>query len=207
MKTALTLLEVIVVISLISIIYFTQSNKTFTNTDLEKAANRIVLYLKETRYQALIDDKRDENKPLWYKRRWTMKFFKCSESVGGIYYVIYSDENEKGHPNKDESLIDPLTRKRVYSSNSCESSNDTSKYVLLTKEFGIKNANISCNNTTSLGQISFGRDGKVYSKLSNSENSEDEYEILERCKIELISEKNHKIGIFIEPKTGFTYKE
>ncbi|WP_140544096.1 hypothetical protein [Halarcobacter anaerophilus] len=84
---------------------------------------------------------------------------------------------------------------------------NTSKYVLLTKEYGISDVNISCNMTSSLGQISFGNDGKVYSKLSNYENQENKYEIKQRCKIELKSEEGREIGIIIEPKSGYTYIE
>lgn len=204
MKKSFSLLELILVIALISIIiYFFKPNIQINKS--KEAANRIVLYLKQTRYQALIDDKEDSLNKLWHKKRWTFKFFRCKQSVGGVYYIIYSDENMKGHPNIDESMNDPLTNKKIYSSNNCETTPNTSKYVLLTKEFGIKDINISCNTTSSLGQISFGNDGKIYSKLSNYENQENEYEIKQRCKIELISEQEPKIGIFIEPKSGYVY--
>ncbi|XPV83212.1 MAG: hypothetical protein ACNI22_04865 [Halarcobacter sp.] len=43
-----------------------------------------------------------------------------------------------------------------------------SKYVLLTKEYDIIDTNITCNSTKRLGQLSFGNDGKVYSRLVNT---------------------------------------
>ncbi len=110
-----------------------------------------------------------------------------------------------GHPSFDESLVDPLSNKRVYSTNKCESNKKSSKYVLLTKEFGIEDVEISCNNTRSLGQISFGSDGKVYSKLSSYENENFEYEIKSTCILKIKSRTKDFREIIIEPLTGYSY--
>lgn len=206
MKKSFTILEIIFVISILTIIIFTLKPKIYINK-LEHAANRIVLYLKQTRYQAMIDDQYDSKDSLWHKKRWTLKFFRCSNKVGGLYYVIYSDKNKKGHPSLNESLIDPLTKQRVYSSNSCNYDSKRSKYVLLTKEFGIKDVKIDCNSTSSLGQISFGNDGKIYTKLSPLSNEFDEYELKDRCKITFIDELTNSIDVIIEPKTGYVYRK
>lgn len=110
-KSSFSLFELILIIILISIIaVFIKIKEPINKLDL--ATNRLALYLKEVRYKALIDDKYNKNNPLWHKQRWTLKFFRCSSSVGGIYYSIYSDENKTGHPSADESLKDPLTKKQ-----------------------------------------------------------------------------------------------
>lgn len=202
MKNSFSLIELLIVIFLsilISSFFYSRKNED----NLQIVAKRLALYLKQTRYQAMIDDKEEKDNPLWHKKRWTLKFFRCKKDVGGIYYVIYSDINMKGHPNQNESLIDPLTQKRIYSSNSCEVNNKNSKYVLLTKEFGINSVSLSCNKTSGLGQISFGNDGKVYAKLSSNANSGFEYEINKNCEIVLKSQDNKKIGLKIESNTGF----
>ena len=204
-KKSYSLLELILIIFIISIIYYSISLNKHDNK-LDELTNRIVLYLKQTRYQALIDNKKEKNQELWYKKRWTLKFFNCKESVGGIYYVIYSDNNMTGHPNLDESLKDPLTKKRIYSSNNCEISKNTSKYVLVTKEFDVENIKLSCNSTSTIGQISYGGAGRVYSRLSSKENEANRYEIEERCKIEIISKSKEKREIIIEGKSGYVYK-
>ncbi|MDZ7817903.1 MAG: hypothetical protein U5K55_04445 [Aliarcobacter sp.] len=82
-----------------------------------------------------------------------------------------------------------------------------SKYVLLTKEFGINDVQISCNETTSLGQLSFGSDGKVYSKLSAFDNESEEYEINKPCTIKLISKNNDSREIVIYPNTSYIKQE
>lgn len=206
MKTSFTLIETILTLFLITIISSFFYFKT-SNNKIDIAVDRLLLYLKQTRYQALIDNKEENNNPLWHKKRWTFKFFRCKKNVGGLYYSIYSDENMKGHPNLDESLIDPLTQKRVYSTNACKESSDTSKYVLLTKEYGINSIDISCNMTSSIGQISFGSDGKVYAKLSSNKYAKSEYEIKNKCKIVMKAQENEDRSIIIEGNTGYIYKE
>ena len=111
-----------------------------------------------------------------------------------------------GHPGRDDSLKDPLTKKSIYSSNKCEETEENSKFVLLSKNFDIENVELSCNNTSSLGQISFGSDGKIYSKLSNNAGEESLYEIKEICFLKLIHKNNKARTIKIYPKTGYIEK-
>ena len=203
MKKSYFLLEIVLTISLIAFLYtfFVPKNKI---NNLEELTNRISLYLSYVRFKALINDKFDLDDNLWHKKRWTIKFLRCRESEDGIYYTIYNDKNKSGHPNAEGAIKDPLTRKNIYSSNYCKENNSNSKYVLLTKIFGITDVNISCNETTSLGQLSFGSDGKVYSKLSNYENESNEYEIKEPCSIKFVQKdgKNREIVIF--PDTSYS---
>ncbi len=205
MKKSFSLLEIILTILLIALIYtmFLPKNKiNYTN----EIINRLELYISYVRYKALIDDKFNLEDSLWHKKRWTIKFFRCRETVGGIYYSIYSDNNETGIPSANDSLKDPLTKKNIYSSNKCEENSSNSKYVLLTKNFGITDIQISCNNTTSLGQLSFGSDGKVYSKLSNYSNESDEYEINQPCFLKFISKDGENKEIVVNPYTSYPNK-
>lgn len=197
MKKTFSIFELIFIISIISLIYTVFLPKVQINKKNDFIA-KTVLYLNQTRYKAFIDDKYDSLNPLWFKKRWTMKFLRCKKSVGGIYYTIYSDKNMSGHPSASESLKDFLSNKNIYSSNSCKENDKNSKYVLLTKNFNIIDVNISCNNTTSLGQISFGADGNVYSKLSTNN-----YKIKEPCKIEFLYKDGDKGVIIINNKTGY----
>lgn len=203
MKKSYFLLEIVLTISLIAFLYtlFIPKNKI---NNLEELTNKISLYLSYTRFKAFINDKFDSEDNLWHKKRWTIKFFRCRETEDGIYYSIYSDNNKSGHPSAEDSLKDPLTKKNIYSSNYCKENNSNSKYVLLTKSFGITDVNISCNETTSLGQLSFGSDGKVYSKLSNYENESSEYEIKEHCNIKFFTKDGKNKEIIIFPETSYS---
>jgi hypothetical protein len=202
MKKSFSLLEIILVISLIGFLYTMFLPKTKIN-HIDELSSKLSLYLTHLRYKALIDDKYDSKDSLWHKKRWTIKFLRCRESVGGIYYTIYSDKNKSGHPSAEDSLKDPLTNKNIYTSNICNENSLNSKYVLLTKEFGISDVQISCNETTSLGQLSFGSDGEIYSKLSAFNNESNEYKIDKPCSIKLISKENDSREIVIYPNTGY----
>lgn len=206
MKKSFSILEVILSISLIGFLYTMFIPKTKIN-HIDELTNKLSLYISHLRYKALVDNKYDLEDELWHKKRWTIKFFRCKESVGGLYYVMYSDKNRTGHPGADDSLKDPLTNKNIYSSNNCDENKKNSKYVLLTKEFGIKDVQVSCNETTSLGQLSFGSDGKVYSRLSAFKDESNEYEIEDSCIIKLITQKNESREIKIHPITGYNKKE
>ncbi|WP_121627376.1 type II secretion system protein [Poseidonibacter antarcticus] len=206
MKKSFTLLELILMIVLLGFLYTSFIPKVKVSK-IDDLTNRLVLYLKQTRYQSLINDKFSNSDNLWHKKRWTLKFFRCRETIGGIYYVIYSDKNASGHPGIDDSLKDSLTLKNIYSTNSCTENIKNSKYVLISQNFNIRTVNISCNETSSLGQLSFGSDGKIYSKLSANENDSISYEIINNCKIELSDIFNEKRTIQLESKTGYVYKE
>ena len=61
-------------------------------------------------------------------------------------YVVYSDKSGgTAHYKKSETLKDPLSNKYLYSSSSCKNRFDESRYVLLTKEYGITKVEVSCN--------------------------------------------------------------
>ena len=206
MKRSFTLLELILMIVLLGFLYTSFIPKVKASK-IDDLTNRLVLYLKQTRYQSLINDKFSNSDNLWHKKRWTLKFFRCRETTGGIYYVIYSDKNATGHPGIGDSLKDSLTLKNIYSTNSCTENIKNSKYVLISQNFNIRTINISCNQTSSLGQLSFGSDGKIYSKLSANENDSISYEIINNCKIELSDIFNEKRTIQLESKTGYVHKE
>jgi len=87
MKKSFSILEIILVITLISFLYTAFFPKIKIN-NLNELANKISLYITYVRYKALIDNKYDLDDTLWHKQRWTIKFFNCRESVGGIYYLL-----------------------------------------------------------------------------------------------------------------------
>lgn len=172
-------------------------------SQLQLASDKIILYLNYTRYIAHIDNKYDINDSQWNRKHWTLKFLKCSEKIGGLYYNVYSDmHGGTGAYKKIDTLKDPLNNKYLYSF-SCQTNkkNDESKHVLLTKEYGVTDIKVSCNNTNTIGQISFGYDGKIYSSLGKNIQ-----EITEQCRIKLFDKQNDFTEIAIEPKTGYIHK-
>jgi hypothetical protein len=204
MKKAFSLLEILLIISLLGFLYTAFIPKTRVNK-IDELTNRLVLQLKQVRYQALIDNKYNDLDVYWHKKRWTFKFFRCRKDVGGMYYSIYSDNNASGHPSIEDSLKDSLNLKNIYSTNHCKENTNNSKYVLLSKNFNIKSVSISCNETSSLGQLSFSSNGKIYSKLSNIPNDTSSYEIKNNCNIKLIDNFDEERNIVLESNTGYIY--
>jgi hypothetical protein len=200
MKKSFSLLELLIIISIVAIIS-THSVQKNNLSKIKIAKNQILLHLKYTRYIAMLDNKYEKGDTLWHKKRWSMKFEKCDKDIGGVFYSVFSDENKGGGVNKEEVLKDPLTNNYIFAT-SCKKDTlyDKSKFVLLTQEYEIKSIDISCNETSTIGQISFGYDGKVYGK--NGIN-EDDYEIKEPCTITLYDKHNQFEIITIYPQTGY----
>jgi len=198
MKGAFSLLELIFVLSILSVSFFIVKIK-YINNDLNLLTKSLVLNLKELRYQALIDNKYSFEEK-WFKKLWSIRFLNCNKSVGGIYYMIYSDSNMKGHINKSETLKDPISLKHLYSSSKCETSSNNSSSVLLSKTYNIEALNLSCNKTKSLGQLSFSNKGEVYASLSSYESKNI---IKKDCTLELIHKNGQKKTIIISNKTGY----
>ncbi|MGM0519655.1 MAG: type II secretion system protein, partial [Campylobacterota bacterium] len=163
-QNSFIILELLIVIVLLSILYNTFIPKK-NDSKLFELKNNIVLQLKFLRYKALTESFNSKYENSWFKKLWTIKFQRCRKSVGGVYYAIYSDKNSKGHINRAETLKDPLTNKYIYANNYCTENSKDSKYTLLSKNFNIKDVEISCNETSSLGQISFDFYSNTYSKL------------------------------------------
>jgi len=199
-KKSFSLLELIFIILIVSIVA-SQSNIRNNLSKLQLAKQQLLLHLKYTRYIAMLDDKYDSKDFLWHKQRWTLKFLNCQQSIGGLYYVIYSDTDKNGAIKKEESLVDPLNGNHIYSFQCTEDKlYDKSKFVLLTKKYDIQNVVLSCNSTSTIGQISFGHDGNVYSRLGNNE---EDYKIISPCILQLTDKYNQTEEIIIHPNTGY----
>lgn len=204
-KKAFGFLELILVLALLGLMaWMILPYLNPSNSKLDTAAKRLMLYLQQTRYQAMLNDPYSPDDNLWHKKRWTLKFLNCTNESDGLYYAIYSDTNKTGQIAKDETLKDPLTQKYIYNNNQCEKRKDRSAFTLLTKEFGITEVEISCNDTSTIGQLSFGYDGKLYSRLSSFEHDSDAYLVEKPCHIILSNGKQSRT-IVIEPMTGYIH--
>ena len=192
----------IFVLIIISIV-ISQSIPKTQISKLNLASDKIILYLNYIRYIAHIDNKFNKMDEEWERKRWTLKFQNCNKKIGGLYYIMYSDMyGGTAHVKKEDTLKDPLNNQYLYS-NGCQEDtlNDKSKHILLTKEYGIEKIDVSCNTSSSIGQISFGYDGKIYSQLGTNIK-----EIEKSCVIKLIDKENNFQNIVVESKTGYIHK-
>lgn len=200
-KHSFSLIEIIIVIAFLAIaLSITLPKKQITKLDL--AADRLVIYLNYIRYIAFIDNKFDINDVEWEKKRWSIKFQRCSKEADGLYFVVFSDKSGgTGAFKKAETMKDPLNNKYLYSGYDCDPGHNESKNILLTKEYGVKSIKVSCNTTSTIGQISFGYDGKIYSHLGMNIQ-----EIKEPCIITLKDDKGDEKRIELIPNTGYIHK-
>ncbi len=200
MKKGFSLLELIFVILIIGII-LSQSIYRNNLSKIQLAKNQIMLHLKYARYVSMIDNKYNYKNNKWFKKRWSLKFMNCQSSIGGVYYVLYNDLDSNGAVKKEETLRDPLTNNYIYSFQCVKDDlYDKSKFVLLTKEYGITRVEVSCNKTSTIGQITFGIDGKIYARNGEKES---DYEIKELCTIKLFDKNSKLETIKIYPNTGY----
>ncbi len=199
--SSFSIFELILVIALISLILVFTIPKQQTSK-LDIVTDRIVMYLNYARYTAFTDNKFHIDDTEWEKKRWSLKFQRCSKSEDGLYFVVFSDESGgTGAFKKSETLKDPLNNKYLYSGYDCEPSYNESKNILLTKEYGILSVDISCNTTSTIGQLSFGYDGKIYSQLGTNIK-----EITNSCLITLKDKLGESSEIELIPRTGFIHK-
>jgi prepilin-type N-terminal cleavage/methylation domain-containing protein len=201
-QKAFSLFEMLFAIVIIVVLSSATIAKRDTSTNLYRATNKLLIYLSYTRYISFIDNKYDPFDSEYKKKFWTLKFLRCDEDIGGLYFVVYSD-NDGGtaHFKKADCLKDPTNDKYLYS-NGCQKDtlNDKSKYILLTKEYGIVDIEVSCNTTSAIGQISFGNDGTIYSQLGNNIK-----QITDTCYIILTDKHNKTSTIAVEPTTGYVH--
>ena len=66
MRKSFSVLEIILVITLLGFLYTAFLPKTKIN-NINELTNKISLYITEVRYKALIDDKYDLDDSLWHK--------------------------------------------------------------------------------------------------------------------------------------------
>lgn len=201
MKKSFSILEILTVITIIAVILTITIPKQTTNK-LDLAIDKLILYLNYTRYIALLDNKYDKDNQDWQKKFWSLKFQRCSKKEDGLYFVVFSDESGgTGAFKKMETLKSPLNNKYLYSNYKCDSKSDEARDILLTKEYKIARINVSCNTTSTIGQISFGHDGQIYSQLGMNIKK-----ISTPCIIDLYDFNGNSKGIKIEPETGYINK-
>lgn len=201
MKKSFLIVEILALLIIFSIIYTTLF-KINSREKVDLFVQKIEIYLNFLRYKAFTDNKTEDSE-FWHKKRWIIKFLRCRESEGGgVYMSIFNDDNEKSHANNEEALKDPLTNRLITNSNYCKDDLKYSPFSLL-KNYNIEKVELSCNSTTSLGEIAFSEDGRVYSKLSPLEEDFYSYEIKKPCSMKFISNNGYFRELVVYPKTGF----
>jgi len=158
-KSAFTMIELVFVIVVLGILASIAMGRM--ERDLRQEASETILsHIRLAQQLAMSDDKHQANNDAnWYTRYWQMEYLSCDN--GDFFYRVGSHYN---HPNwgidiKEESAIDPIDGKYIWTDSSCDVLTDTSPNVLLTKKFGITNINNTggCSAVTDIGFDYLGR--------------------------------------------------
>ena len=165
----------------------------------QEAADSILSHIRYTQHLAMTDDRYDSAKQNWHKERWQISFRKCTGS-NNWYYIIGHDLNNGAGIGKTESALNPSDQKYLFSSNTCNLTNDESSEIMITKKFGIENIILSpsCGDNK---YIAFDALGRPYKTTLASDALDI---ITSRCEIQFIS-GDGDFNISIEPETGYVH--
>lgn len=178
----LELVFVIVVIGIISAMVIPRMDRD----SLFEATNQTLNHIKYTQHLAMTQDVYSDTNPNWFMQRWKMQFYAC----GG--YVVYSDSNEGGGADRNESAIDPQTGKRLFTTNVCDENPLDYDKISLVNNFGVTLA-LNCGGQ----DMAFDTLGRPYS--ANTMNGV----LKQNCDITLTGGNGATEIIRIHPETGY----
>ena len=209
-KCALTIIEIIFVITIIGIISAIIA-PSFQDNSLIKAANQVAKHIRYTQHLALIDDNFDPTNRYWYKGRWQLQFSKDAWTNYQYVYNIYADDSSyTGSPNKSEMAKNPLNPKQYlsggYSGSSHYTDERATKSMNLTQTYGIEDIKFK-NCGSRAKRVAFDYLGRpIYGNLKTSNKSYSRL-LQTTCHIWLCKEIScsEKIVIAIEPESGYVH--
>jgi len=219
MKTAFTLLELVIIIIMVGILAAAIIPRT-RDDSLYAAAVQLKSHLKYTQHLAMIDDKYDKTDENWYKKRWQLVFISSKAANGGPSYTIFSDTSGKstGDANEVEIAINPLNHnQRMTGGHSGDINLDINspsfigmKELNLKLSYGITDIKLSttCKVYGSkriyfdyLGRPLKGKLGKANGG-GNTKAYENKNLITSNCNITLFENEN-EVTLRITPETGY----
>ena len=182
----------------------------------QEAADNILSAIRYTRLMALTDDVTNPSNNSWQRAFWRIGIEKCTDN--GIFYYIGSDKDYGGGINTSASnpeyINDPANGLKMMGANNqpCETTtnNGASNNIFLTKNYGIKNGDISIDCGDNDNQyIGFDYLGRPHNGFTGSSSPDYSSLLHTNCKITVnFSESgDDPINIIIEKGTGHAYIE
>ncbi len=214
------MVELVFVIVILGILASLAMESTGGNLKQE-AEDEILSAVRLARRMALTDNKhRPDNRIEWQKAYWRFEYRSCTGSNRTKWsYRVGSSRDLMLNIDKDESAIDPVNGKYLYTSGDCLSLQpDESKSVLLTKRFGIRDIKMSgckiIDGTTTSQHIAFDFLGRPHRGVAGYTSEDRLFTrlIKEDCNITFtMSTDEDEDGIddtfslIVEPETGYSY--
>jgi len=203
-KKAFTLLELVLVITVLGIIAALAMPRL--ERDLkQEAADSILSAIRYTQHLALNDNRHKFDNPKWQRRYWKIMFAQCDDD--SYFYRIGNDDDMDSTSTfeRSEAAIDPANGKPIYMSNNGDCTDNTvSPNILIGKKFGVEvlDGEGGCDG---LKHIGFDHLGRPHVSFSASEHPDYSSYMKESCTLNFKLSDDSTFSIHIEPETGYAY--
>lgn len=188
-RNSFTIIEFVIVIVVVSILVMIILPEV-QRDPLREAMNQVKRHIMFTQHMAMVDDVYDASKSMWFKAMWRISF--RSKNC----YVVSSNIDLDTNYDREESVIDPMTKTLLYSNNRCKIESTDNNTMFLADEYNIDKIvfSKSCGENRFLAFDIFGRPHKTLKRINDY--------VTEDCIITIFSE-SRKAEITITPETGY----
>jgi prepilin-type N-terminal cleavage/methylation domain-containing protein len=222
-KKAFSLLELIFVIIILA--FLSSLALEHMEDSLKSEASKTLLsHIRLSQYLALTDNSHMvDNNLLWQRSYWRFEYGKCrnttnlEDGTAEYYYRVGAAKTLDTAFNKNESAVNPLDGKYLYTVNTCKKlENDESPTILISKKFGIDKI-LKYGGCSNVQHIAFDHLGRPHHQIASYSEADFSKIMTEDCKLkfEMSTDVNHdgeinsddSFSIIIEAETGHAYIE
>jgi len=206
-KNAFTMLELVFVIVVIGILAALAIPR-FDRDLRQGAKDNLLSAIRHTQALALVDNKTNPAEANWQRAFWQIRFSNPSTPNNEWVYSIGSNMDYATSLDKNESAIDPVNGKYMYSGDASPADSDESPNIFLTKKYGIDTVTFNdCSGSSgsTAKHIAFDNLGRLHRGVFGGENNYRTLVTNEDCIITFgfISEGISDLNITISQQTGY----
>jgi len=209
-RSAFTIIELIFVIVVLGILASLAMERV--DRDLKQEASETILsHIRLAQQLALRDNKhRQDNNGLWQRAYWRFEYGKCKnttnlDGTAAYYYRVGAATTLDKAFNKNESAINPVDGKYLYTINSCDDlKKDESSTILISKKFGINKIEKygGCNKVQ---HIAFDYLGRPHHQIGSYGSADFSKIMVNDCRLKFKMATGDSFTIIIEAETGHAY--
>ena len=209
-RSAFTIIELIFVIVVLGILASLAMERV--DRDLKQEASETILsHIRLAQQLALRDNKhRQDNNGLWQRAYWRFEYGKCKnttnlDGTAAYYYRVGAATTLDKAFNKNESAINPVDGKYLYTINSCDDlKKDESPTILISKKFGINKIEkyAGCNKVQ---HIAFDYLGRPHHQIGSYGSANFSKIMVNDCRLKFKMATGDSFTIIIEAETGHAY--
>jgi prepilin-type N-terminal cleavage/methylation domain-containing protein len=198
-RPAFTMLELVFVIVVLGILASLAIPRL--ERDLrQEAKDNILSAIRYTQHLSLIDDKTDPSDPNWQRRLWKISFTTSADNLAN-FYTVSSDTNSDGSVDINETALDPLNGKYMFTDDSSIDTNE-SPNIFIGKKYSIINMNFN-GGCAGESHIAFDNLGRPHIDIGSATNNYSKY-MTTNCTIQMnFADGSTPLNITIATETGY----